>query len=105
MKQKHNNKLISGTNISIKEFKELAFEKFKEFKEQFVAKNEELKVLLKQVDGIKGVLEENNVVVEEEQRKVAAKVAKERVKEVDAKVKSGGKLTTEDLLVFQRNMK
>ena len=31
MKQKHNNKLISGTNISIKEFKELAFEKFKAY--------------------------------------------------------------------------
>ena len=31
MKQKHNNKLISGTNISIKEFKELAFKKFKAY--------------------------------------------------------------------------
>ena len=31
MTQKHNSKLVPGTNITIKEFKELAFEKFKAY--------------------------------------------------------------------------
>ena len=31
MKQKHNDKLVPGTNITIKEFKELAFKKFKAY--------------------------------------------------------------------------
>lgn len=31
MKQKHNNKLIPNTNVTIKEFKELVFKKFKAY--------------------------------------------------------------------------
>ena len=31
MKQKHNNKLIPNTKVTVKEFKELAFEKFKAY--------------------------------------------------------------------------
>ncbi|GAH36086.1 unnamed protein product, partial [marine sediment metagenome] len=103
---KHEDVVSRSKDIDeLKEKEKAAFDKFKEFKEQFVAKNEGLKALLKQVDGIKGVLEEHNVVLEEEQKKVAAKVMKEKAKEVDKKVKSGGKLTTEDLLIFQRSMK
>ncbi len=89
----------------LKEKEKTAFDKFKEFKDLFVAKNTELKALLKRVDNIKGVLEEHDVVLEEEHKKATAKEMKEKAKEVDKKVKEGKKLTTEDLLVFQRNMK
>jgi len=87
---------------SLKEKEEIAFQKFKEHKVQFTEKNNELKALVKEAEELKQLLEENNVKVEEDKKEERAKFIKEKAKEVNEKMKKGKKLTTEDLLVFQR---
>ncbi|MCF7798814.1 hypothetical protein K9M74_02840 [Candidatus Woesearchaeota archaeon] len=94
----------SGEIDELKKEEQAAFEKFKEYKELFTEKNTVLKELLKELDAVKGVLETHNVQIEEDKKKVEQKAIKERAKEVDEKVKTGKKLTTEDLLVFQKAM-
>jgi len=81
-----------------------AFDKFKEYKDLFTEKNTILKNLLKEVDGVKGILQEHDVQVEEDKKKTEAKEIKEKAKAVDEKVKTGKKLTTEDLLIFQKSL-
>ncbi len=88
-----------------KKEEQAAFDKFKEYKELFTEKNNVLKVFLKELDGVKSILEEHNVQIEEDKKKIEQKAIKERAKEVDEKVKTGKKLTTEDLLVFQKAMR
>ena len=41
MKQRHNSKLIPNTNITVKEFKELAFKKFKAYLDMRRFRNEQ----------------------------------------------------------------
>jgi uncharacterized coiled-coil DUF342 family protein len=96
---------VIGTSKEIDELKEKereSYEKFKEFKDQFQEKNTELKAFLKEADELKLNLEENNVEVEEDKRQVQAAQVKAKAKEVNEKIKTGKKLTTEDLLVFQK---
>lgn len=79
-----------------------AFEKFQEFKTKFTEENEILKQKLIQLDELKELLKEHNVEVEEEQKAFEEKSIKVKAKEVNEKIKTGKKLTTEDLLIFQR---
>lgn len=89
----------------IKEKEEDAFKKFKEFKDKFTERNDELKRLVKEAEDLKKLLEESNVKIEEDKKEEQAKVIKEKAKEVTEKMKTGKKLTTEDLLIFQRSGK
>lgn len=79
-----------------------AYEKFKEYKKLFTEKNDELKKILQEADKLKEVLEEHNIALEEDKKKQEEKAVKEKAKEVNEKIKTGKKLTTEDLLVFQK---
>jgi len=103
--EKHESIITLSKKIDeLKEEEKLAYEKFKEFKELFTSKNNELKELLKQADELKHVLEEKNIEIEEDKKKVELQEVKKKAKEVNEKIKTGGKLTTEDLLVFQKAM-
>ena len=66
---------------------------------------ETIVTLAKRSNGKKGVLEEQNIQIEEDKRRVEQKELKEKAKEVNEKVKKGKKLTTEDLLIFQKSLK
>jgi uncharacterized coiled-coil DUF342 family protein len=78
------------------------FDKFTEFKDQFKEKNNELKVLLKEKEESEKVLQLNNVELKDFAKKAEAAIIKEKSAEVKEKIKKREKLTTEDLLVFQR---
>ena len=98
---------VIGVSKEIDELKvqeKEAYEKFKEYKQLFADKNSELKELLKQADELKELLESKNVEVEEDKRRVEALEVKKKAKIVNEKIKTGGKLTTEDLLIFQKSM-
>lgn len=79
-----------------------AYDKFKEYKDIFTTKNNELKALLKEADKLKSILEDNDVAIEEDKQRVKAQEVKRKAKEVNEKIKTGKKLTTEDLLIFQK---
>lgn len=96
---------ISKEIDDLKKEEQAAFDKFKEFKDLFKVKNDSLKELLKTFEELKTVLEENNIAVEEDKKKAAADAVREKVKVVNEKIKKGGKLTTEDLLMMQSSMK
>ena len=78
------------------------FDKFTEFKDQFKQKNEELKALLKKKDEFEKTLQKNNVELKDFAKKAEAAIIKEKSAEVKEKIKKKEKLTTEDLLIFQR---
>lgn len=103
--EEHEDVITKSKEIDgLKDQEKAAFEKFKEYKEMFAEKNNHLKTLLSQVDEVKKILEEHNVQIEEDQRKIEQKELKKKAKEVSEKVKTGKKLTTEDLLIFQKSM-
>lgn len=102
---KHETVIETSKEIDgLKEEEKEAYDKFKEYKQLFTDKNNELKELLKEADELKEVLEAKNVEVEEDKKRVEAQEVKKKAKEVNEKIKTGGKLTTEDLLIFQKAM-
>ncbi len=104
--EKHESLLERSKEIDdLKKEEQASFEKFKEYKEFFKVENDKLKELLKQAEELKAELEEQNVAVEEDKKKAEAENFKEKAKIVQEKMKTGGKLTTEDLLLMQKVMK
>ena len=89
---------------ALKEEEQQYFEKFKEFKELFTIKNTKLKELLKETDELRAILEEQDIQVDEDRKRQDQIALKEKAKEVNEKVKTGKKLTTEDLLIFQKSL-
>jgi len=79
------------------------YDNFSKLKDQFKVKNDELKDLLNQRDEILKTLEANKVETNELVKKAESEIIKEKSKEVNDKLKKKEKLTTEDLLVFQRS--
>ena len=80
-------------------------EKVEEFRKEFNTVNDEMKVKLDKLKGIKQKLEENNVAFEESVREKTKVNLDEKRKEVEAKMKGGKTLTTEDLLILQGSFK
>ncbi len=78
------------------------YKKFIEAKEEFKVKNEELKEILAKKNELVVFLSENNVVLKEMQKKKQEQEMKAKKEEVNEKLKKNEKLTTEDLLIFQR---
>lgn len=78
------------------------FDNFTELKDQFKQKNDELKDLLKEKGQLEKTLQQNNVEMKDFAKKTEAAIIKEKSAEVKEKIKKKEKLTTEDLLVFQR---
>lgn len=89
---------------ALKEEEQQYFEKFKEYKDLFTEKNNKLKELLKESDELRAVLQEADVKVDEDKKRQEQINLKEKAKEVNEKVKTGKKLTTEDLLIFQKSL-
>ncbi|MGV8141423.1 MAG: coiled-coil protein [Candidatus Woesearchaeota archaeon] len=105
--QKHHVELIeSSKEIDELKKKEDTFEsEGSKYKAEIAKLNEELNVKLTQLDEIRKVLGENNVKLKEDIEKSNNEILKQKDHEVQEKIKTGKKLTTEDLLILQRTMK
>jgi uncharacterized coiled-coil DUF342 family protein len=77
-------------------------EKFELYRNDFNQVNEELKKKLEALRSVKGKLEENKIEFQESVKEFEKKSLAEKKKDIDEKMKTGMKLTTEDLLVLQR---
>lgn len=88
---------------NLKKAEEDAYNKFFESKKKFTELSQELKEKLKGVGNVKNKLEENSIELKEEKAKKDTKKLKEKAKEVEEKIEKKKKLTTEDLLIMQRN--
>ncbi len=75
---------------------------FLKLKDEFKKKNDDLKDLLNKKGDMLNTLQDNNVVLKEQAIKAEKEFMKEKSAEVKEKIKKKEKLTTEDLLVFQR---
>ncbi len=75
---------------------------FMDHKKKYLAINDELKKKFDDLNKIKGNLESENIKLEEFEQEKKKQSLKEKTKEVKEKIKKGGKLTTEDLLVMQQ---
>ena len=69
------------------------------------AVNEELNAKMNRMDELRKILGENNVKLKEDVEKSNHEILKQKDHDVQEKIKSGKKLTTEDLLILQRTMK
>ena len=78
-----------------------AYRKFLEAKEKFSQVNAKLKEKLPGISAIKNKLETFNIQVKEEKQKKERLTLKEKGEIANQKLKSGQKLTTEDLLALQ----
>lgn len=86
----------------LKKQEEEAFKKFVEFKAKFNDVNEKLKVKLTELNEVNGKLNKHvkSKRLEKEAREYEILESKEQL--IEEKIKKGEKLTTEDLLVFQK---
>lgn len=93
---------ISAEIDKAKSKEEEAFKKFSEFKNNFNAANAQLKEKLKSMNEVKSRLD--RIASERKERKMAVQESFLKSKEdaVNEKIKRREKLTTEDLLVFQK---
>jgi len=78
------------------------YKNFMDAKAEFKTQTDELKDILVKKTELLQILSENNVVLKEMQKKKQDEEIKEKRKEVNEKLKKNEKLTTEDLLIFQR---
>lgn len=83
---------------NIRQEQEKAFKKFVEHKRLYILINNELKNKISEAEYIRGRIAKFKVTSKD--REIAE--LKERLKYVEEKIKNGEKLTTEDLLVFQK---
>jgi len=99
---KHENMIEESKKIDeLKAKEQEAYEKFKEIKDKYKGKSDELKDLLHKITGINkkfGVHDKEQSDIKEKQQK---KTLAQKRKEVEGKLANGEKLTTEDLLVLQ----
>ncbi len=105
--QKHHVDLIeSSKEIEELKKKEDEFEAIAlKFKEELQSLISELDKKLAEMDAVKKKLEENNVKLKEDVEKSNYEILKQKDQEVQEKIKTGKKLTTEDLLILQRTMR
>jgi len=75
------------------------------FKTEIAGLNEELNSKMAKMDELRKVLGENNVKLKEDVERSNNEILKEKDHIVQEKIKTGKKLTTEDLLILQRTMK
>lgn len=84
---------------------EEAFKKFAEFKKKFREANSELKEKLKVMNDVKSQLDKIYEEKKEKKKQEQEYILKLKEEAVNEKIKRGEKLTTEDLLVFQKSEK
>lgn len=93
---------ISKKIDDLKKQEEESYQKFFDHKKEFTNLNNELKDKLKSMQEIKTKLDENKVELSAETHKKQQKTLKQKTKEVEEKISKKKKLTTEDLLIMQR---
>lgn len=93
---------LSAEVDKIKVDEENAFKKFSEFKKKFNETNSQLKERLKAMNDVKDHLDKISSEKREKRRQEQESFLKSKEEEVNQKIKRGEKLTTEDLLVFQK---
>ncbi len=105
--QKHHVELIeSSKEIDDLRSKEEQFEEnIQKIKSDINALGTELDAKLAQMDVVRKKLQDNNVQLKEDIEKSKQEILKQKDTAVQEKIKSGKKLTTEDLLILQRTMK
>src|SRR3989338_5706652 len=86
----------------IKAEEEDAFKKFSELKGKFSETNAQLKEKLKVMNDVKSALDKISYDRKERRKQEVESFLKSKEEEVNQKIKRGEKLTTEDLLVFQK---
>lgn len=96
---------ISAEIDKMKVDEEDAFRKFSEFKKRFHEVNSQLKEKLKSMNDVKSRLDRIHSDRREKRRQEEESFLKSKEEEVNQKIKRGEKLTTEDLLVFQKSEK
>ena len=105
--QKHHVELIESSK-EIDELKkkedELESSAMK-YKTEIATIGEEFDKKVSRMDEIRKILGENNVKLREDVEKSNYDILKQKDNEVQEKIKTGKKLTTEDLLILQRTMK
>ncbi len=105
--QKHHVELIeSSKEIDELKKKEDTFEsEASKYKTDIAAVGEELNNKIARLDELRKILGENNVKLKEDVERSNHEILKQKDQEVQEKIKTGKKLTTEDLLILQRTMK
>ena len=102
--EKHEQVLEASKEIDeLRQKEEDAYKKFFELKKQFVDVNNKLKAKLLEMNEINSELSKNKLEVQKQVKAKQEKTIEEKKKTVQEKMKKGGKLTTEDLLIFQRS--
>jgi len=86
----------------IKKQEEGAYEKFFEYKKKFSTVNSNLKSTLMEISQSRRKLESIKGAEQKERKRKDSEVLKEKEEAVEEKIKKGKKLTTQDLLVFQK---
>jgi uncharacterized coiled-coil DUF342 family protein len=105
--QKHHVELIeSSKEIDELKKKEDTFEsEAAKYKSEMSVLNDQLNEKMNRMDELRKVLGENNVKLREDVERSNHEILKQKDSEVQEKIKTGKKLTTEDLLILQRTMK
>ena len=93
---------LSADIDKMKAEEEEAFKKFSELKKQFIDNNNQLKKELKDMNSVKEALDKISEERREKRRQQEDSLLKSKEEAVNEKLKRGEKLTTEDLLVFQK---
>lgn len=102
----HEGLIASSWEIDkLKKEEEDAFEKFIEFKKKFNEVNDLLKEKLTKMNEVRNKLDSFRLKKEEQKRLKEEFFIKSKEVEVEEKIRRGGKLTTEDLLIFQNSKK
>lgn len=101
--QKFHEVMISKSKeiVEVKKTQEDAFNKYKEYAEKFKEVNDKLKAKLGGLNKIREDIDEAKATSRDEKDKITKKKLDTLEKEVEEKIKSGKKLTTQDLLVLQ----
>ena len=81
---------------------EASFSKFSELKKKFNEANSELKEKLRGMNDVKNYLDKISSDKREKRRQEIDSILKSKEEEVNEKIRKKQKLTTEDLLVFQK---
>jgi uncharacterized coiled-coil DUF342 family protein len=105
--QKHHIELIeSSKEIDELKNKEQELEdQIGKLKDEMHKLNEEMNPKMDRLEEVKKILHENNVQLKEDVNKSNSEILRQKDTEVQEKIKTGKKLTTEDLLILQRTMK
>jgi len=105
--QKHHVELIeSSKEIDELKAKEAELEKhIQKYKEEMHKLNEDMTPKMNRMDDIRKIMHENNIQLKEDVFKSNQELLRQKDADVQEKIKTGKKLTTEDLLILQRTMK